>query len=227
MSDIDESTPLIKSKKEKKSILEVKNSEPKPKDTVNKKQRTIKQLEAFERARVKRLENLSKQKDEKLQELGKQYLESKKQCRLQSEECESDSEDEANSYTQEVNASACSAIPLAVGERKGRGLRGASHHLDEMQETSSSEEEIIIKRKAKPKVKHNPAYSRDKVKKSRAAPLPKKKRRIVYISESSSESESESESEEEYKPKVVINRGRSKPSKQAKYVGDNTYDFFV
>lgn len=216
MSDVDESTPLIKTKKEKKSILEVKEPVGEPKETVNKKQRTIKQLEAFEKARVKRLDNLSKQKEEKLQELGKQYLESKKQFRLQSGAGvkggrgapsplpESDSEDELDNY-------AC-----------GRGARGGVSPSN-YEESSSSEEEIIIKRKLKPKAKHNSACGRGGVKGGRGAPLPKKKR-IVYISDSTSESESESE--DDYKPPVVVNRGKPKPSKPTRH-SENTYDFFA
>jgi hypothetical protein len=188
MSDADESTPLIKTKKEKKSILEVKEPVGEPKETVNKKQRTIKQLEAFEKARVKRLDNLSRQKEEKLQELGKQYLESKNN-----------------------SAKGCDA-PLKPRPQtelcRGKVKSDSEDELDNYEEPSSSEEEIIIKRKPKPKTKK----------------LPKKKRRIVYISESSSESESESE--DDYKPPVVVNRGKPKPSKPIRH-SENTYDFFA
>jgi hypothetical protein len=153
MSDVDESTPLIKTKKEKKDVAPVPQPTTNvvPTLTVNKKQRTIKQLEAFEKARVKRLENLNRQKDEKLQELGNQYLESQKQ-KLR----ESVPEPKLNKQKLREYA----PIP-----------------------ESDSEEEIIIKRKPKPK---------------------KKNTRIVYVTDSSSESD--------YEPPVVVDRGSQKQS---------------
>jgi hypothetical protein len=135
MSDVDESTPLIKTKKEKKEVTTAPLPQPTtsvtPTSTVNKKQRTIKQLEAFERARVKRLENLNRQKDEKLQELGNQYLESQKQKLRES-----------------------APVPQSNKQklRKPAPVPDIDSEL-EYEELISSEEEIIIKRKPKPKAK--------------------------------------------------------------------------